>query len=202
MRKITLVCYLLLFIVVSKPKTFAQEAGAQQSAKTQSAAPAPTNRFYRLDFTVEEVGVDGKATNSRVYSTIVGTDSHELMSIRTGSRVPIATGMFGGIASGKFGGDGKESTQTQTQFQYVDLGVNFDVKDVRELGRQISLSLTADLSGLAGQDEGVTRQPVIRHNRWQGLCLIPTGKSTVVFSSDSLDSKGSTRILVTATPLQ
>jgi hypothetical protein len=202
MRKTTLVCCLLLFIVFSGPKSFAQEAGAQQSAKAQSAAPTPNSHFYRLDFTVEEVGADGKATNSRAYSTTVGIDSHELMSIRTGSRVPIATGMFGAIATGKFGGDGKESMQAQTQFQYVDLGVNFDVRDVRELGRQISFNLTADLSGLAGETESTTRQPVIRHNRWQGLCLIPTGKAAVVFSSDSLDSKGSTRILVTATPLQ
>jgi hypothetical protein len=190
MRNITLVCCLLLITVASEQKTFAQEAGAQQSPKVQSAAPAPANHFYRLDFAVEEVGSDGKPINSRAYSTTVGTDSHEIMSIRTGSRVPITTGTSDA--------NGKESTQ----FQYVDMGVNFDVRDVREIGRQLSLNLTADLSGLAGPTDASTHQPVIRHNRWQGLVLIPTGKPTVVFSSDSLDSKGSTRMLVTATLLQ
>jgi len=57
------------------------------------------------------------------------------------------------------------------------------------------------LTGRAENDPAIN-QPIIRQNKWQGICLIPTGKPTVVFSSDSLDSKGSTRILVTATPLQ
>ncbi len=190
MRNITLVCCLLLFTVVSGQKTFAQEGGAQQSSKTQSAAPAPATHFYRLDFTVEELGADGKAINSRSYSTSVGTDLREIMSIRTGSRVPIAVGISDT--------NGKENTQ----FQYQDLGVNFDVRDVRETGRQLSLNLTAAVTGLAGSSDLVLHQPIIRQNRWQGYVLIPTGKPTVVFSSDSLDSKGSTRILVTATPLQ
>lgn len=192
MRNITLVCCLLLFTVISD-KTSAQDAsGAQQSPKAQSAAPAPVSHFYRLDFTVEELGADGKPTNSRSYSTSVGTDLRETMSIRTGSRVPIATGPSVSDANGK----------EIPQFQYQDLGVNFDVRDVREIGRQLSLNLTASLTGLAGSSDSVTRQPVIRQNRWQGYVLIPIGKQSVVFSSDSLDSKGSTRILVTATPLQ
>jgi hypothetical protein len=195
MRKIILISCLLLFTVCLGPSAFAQDAGTQQSPKAQSTAPALTNHFYRLDFTVEEVGGDGKPINSRSYSTIVGIDSHETMSIRTGSRFPIATGSFAAI--------GNENSKVQnTQFQFVDLGVNFDVRDVREIGRQLSLNLTADLTGIADTNDPATRQPVIRHNRWQGLALIPTGKPAVVFSSDSLDNKGSTRILVTATPLQ
>ncbi len=190
MRKIILISCLLLFTVYLGQSTFAQDAGTQQSPKAQSTAPAPTNHFYRLDFAVEEVGADGKPTNSRSYSTIVVTDSHENMSIRTGSRIPIVVG--------NVDTNGKEGMQ----FQYQDLGVNFDVRELREIGKQLSLNLSAVLTGLAGTSESVSRQPIIRQNRWQGYVLIPTGKPTVVFSSDSLDSKGSTRILVTATPLQ
>jgi hypothetical protein len=190
MRKITLISCLLFFTVYLGQNAFAQDAGTQQSPKTQNATSAQVNHFYRLDFAVEEVGGDGKPTNSRSYSTIVVTDSHEVMSIRTGSRVPIVVG--------NVDTNGKEGMQ----FQYQDLGVNFDVRELREIGRQLSLNLTAVLSGLAGTSESVAHQPIIRQNRWQGYVLIPTGKPTVVFSSDSLDSKGSTRILVTATPLQ
>ena len=196
MRQITLVCCLLFFTVIPGQKILAQDAsGGQQSPKAQNSVPtpAPPTHFYRLDFAVEEIGADGKPVNSRAYSTVLGTDSHELMSIRTGSRFPIATGAFAAT--------GNTPVQS-TQFQYVDLGVNFDVRDVREIGRQLSLNLTADLTGLAGPSDSATHQPVIRHNRWQGNVLIPIGKPTVVFSSDSLDSKGGTRILVTSTPLQ
>src|SRR5512146_2671379 len=182
MRNITLVCCLLFLTVVSGQKTVAQDVpGTQPSSKVQSIAPAPVNHFYRLDFTVEELGADGKTINSRSYSTSVGTDLREIMSIRTGSRVPIAVGISDT--------NGKENTQ----FQYQDLGVNFDVRDVRETGRQLSLNLTAAVTGLAGSSDSVLHQPIIRQNRWQGYVLIPTGKPTVVFSSDSLDSKGSTR---------
>ena len=198
MHKIAVVCLLMLLTPIAGQVSFAQDSSSgQQAAKPQSESPAPTasqaSHFYRLDFTVEEVGQDSKVTNSRVYSTDVGVDVRELLSIRTGSRVPIATGPFNP--------DGKGSWQASTQFQFVDMGVNFDVRDVHELGRQLSLNLTADLSALGGTDPN-THQPIIRHNRWQGICLIPTGKATIVFSSDSLDSNGSTRILVTATRLQ
>jgi hypothetical protein len=197
MRQISLIYCMLFFTVIPGRMVLAQEAlRGQQSPTAQSTAPTPTlpTHFYRLDFTVEEIGPEGKPINSRAYSTVLGTDSHELMSIRTGSRFPIATGSFAA--------SGKENTLQSTPFQYVDLGVNFDVREVHEMGRQVSLNLTADLTGLTGQSDPNLHQPVTRHNRWQGLALIPTGKPTVVFSSDSLDSKGSTRILVTATPLQ
>lgn len=191
MRNITLVCCLLLCTVVSGHKIFAQDAsGGQPSPKAQSTTPPVTHHFYHVDFVVQEIGTDGKAINSRAYSTAVSTDSPWTMSIRTGSRVPIAVGL-----SDK---NGKENTE----FQYQDLGVNFDVREVREVGGQLSLNLTAALTGLAGSSDTVPHQPIIRQNRWQGICLIPTGKPTVVFSSDSLDSKGGTRILITATPLQ
>jgi hypothetical protein len=42
----------------------------------------------------------------------------------------------------------------------------------------------------------------MRQNKWEAVVLIPIGKSTVVFSSDDLDNKGSMQMLVTATLLQ
>lgn len=188
MRHITLVCCLLLFAMMPGRKVFAQDAsGGQQSPKPQSAAPPKPSHFYRLDFTVEEIGADGKVTNSRAYSTSVGTELREIMSIRAGSKVPVATGFYS---------NGKDSMH-----QYQDLGVNFDARDIHENGQQLSLNLAAEITGLAEASESGANQPVIRQNRWQGFILIPTGKPTFVFSSDSLDSKGSTRILVKATPL-
>lgn len=42
---------------------------------------------------------------------------------------------------------------------------------------------------------------MISQNTWQSRVLVPIGKRTVVFTSDSLDSKGSTRVVVTVTPV-
>ncbi|HEV2485004.1 MAG TPA: hypothetical protein VGT08_05685 [Terracidiphilus sp.] len=192
MRKITILCCLMLFTVTLGRKAFAQDtANAPVARAPESAKPAtPPVHYYHLDFVIEELGSDSKPVNSRTYSTTVSTGPHGGMSIRTGSRIPIATGSM--TANG---------TTEATQYQYVDVGVNIDVNEVHEVGSQLAISLTADLTGLAQSDDPRLHQPVIRQNKWQAPVLIPIGKASVAFTSDSLDNKGGTRVVVTATPL-
>ncbi|HEX4757290.1 MAG TPA: hypothetical protein VH308_04875 [Terracidiphilus sp.] len=192
MRKIAAVCCLFLFTLAFGHRTFAQDtANAQQSPKAQDTAkpPSPPVHYYHLDFVVEELGSDGKPVNSRTYSTAVSTD-RSTMSIRTGSRIPIVIGSTEN--------NGKENQQ----IQYQDVGINIDVRDAREVDGRLALYLSADLTGLAQPIDPSLHQPVMRQNRWQASILIPVGKPSVVFTSDSIDSKGSTRVTVTATPLQ
>ena len=193
MRKITMLCCLLLLTLPVGQKTLAQDTANTQAPKAQDAAKAavPPVHYYHLDFVIEELGSDGKPVNSRSYSTTVATGPHGGMSIRTGSRIPVATGSTS--ANGK--------TET-TQFQYVDVGVNFDVEEVHEVGSQLSINLTTDLTGLGEPVDPTTHQPIVRQNRWRAPVLIPIGKPSVAFKADSLDSKGGTRVVVTATPLQ
>jgi hypothetical protein len=58
------------------------------------------------------------------------------------------------------------------------------------------------VSSVAPAKDPNLHQPVIRQNKWQAGVLIPVGKATVVFASDSLDSKGGMQVVVTASPLQ
>lgn len=186
MRKIVVFCSILLSIPLLAPKAKAQETTSKQPA---TAAPAQPVHYYHFDFVVEDLDAAGKVTNSRSYATAVDTEPHYLTKIRTGSRIPVITGTAGG----------------NTQYQYIDLGVQLDVRDVHEAGRQLAFDLTANLSGVASTgemgDAKSLNEPVIRQNKWQSRVLIPIGKRTVVFTSDSLDSKGSTRVAVTATPI-
>jgi hypothetical protein len=194
MRKINIFCCLLLLTLAFGYRTFAQDtSNAQEAPKAQdSAKPAtPPIHYYHLDFQIEELGADGKPVNSRTYSTSVSTDNHGNMSIRVGSKIPISTGSTFN--------DGKT---VSTQFNYQDVGVDIDVLETHDVGRLIALNLTADVSGLAQASDANIRQPVIRQNRWHATVLIPVGKPTVIFTSDSIDSKGSTRVVVTATLLQ
>ncbi|HEX5423946.1 MAG TPA: hypothetical protein VFW94_10380 [Candidatus Acidoferrales bacterium] len=187
MRKVVFFCSILLLIPLVASKAGAQETSGEEPA---TAAPARPVHYYHFDIVVEDLDVAGKVANSRSYSTTVDTQPHILTSIRTGSRIPIATGMAGG----------------NTQFTYIDLGVELDIRDAHEVGPQLAFDLTANLSGeasvvsLKGSTEA-QQEPVIRQNKWSSRVLVPIGKRTVVFTSDSLDSKGSTRVLVTATPL-
>jgi type II secretory pathway component GspD/PulD (secretin) len=108
-------------------------------------------------------------------------------SIRTGSRVPIPTG--------------PTTPNGGSQFQYVDTGINFDMRSVAEIGQELSLNLTADVSSVADAKDPNLHEPVIRQNRWQAAVLVPIGKPTVVFTSDSLDSPSNLRVSMTATSL-
>ena len=191
MRKLALVCCFAILTMPFGLKTFAQES---TPAPEPTKAPQTPGHFYHIDFVVQELGADGKPVNSRSYSATVSTDPRDHgTSIRTGSKLPIATGSSSSS-------DGKELFDTQ--WQYVDVGVNIDVHNAREVGRQLSLDLIADLSSMAATEDASIHHPVIRQNKWQASVLIPIGKATVVFTSDSLDSKGSMQIVATATALQ
>ncbi|HEX8712721.1 MAG TPA: hypothetical protein VF730_12665 [Terracidiphilus sp.] len=183
MRKIVVLCSLLMLVPVLGPK-----AGAQDKTEKapSAAAPAGPVHYYHFDFVVEDLDAAGKVVNSRSYSTTVDTEPHYLTSLRAGSKIPVITGTVAG----------------NTQYQYIDLGVDLDLRDVHEVGQQLALDLTANLSGESSPSDPNFHQPVIRQNKWASRVLIPVGKRTVVFTSDSLDSKGSTRVVVTATPIE
>jgi len=199
MRKFTIVCCFLLLV-----PAMVLRAGAQDTAKAPETAkpPEPPAHYYHLEYVVQELGTDGKPTNSRTYSTIVGTERHEQFSaIRTGSRVPIITGALQSPTSGPTG-----DSKLEYQYQYVDVGVNIDTQNVREIGQRLAIDLKAEITALAesgaSTTSGLVNDPVIRQNTWQASVLIPIGKPTVVFSSDALDNKGGMQFVVTATPLQ
>lgn len=164
---------------------------AQSPSGTPAASPAPEQHFYRLHFAVEELDAASKVTNTRIYEETISTASGADQQIKTGSRVPIATGSYGGNANDKL---------MNTQFQYIDLGVNLDVRDVNEHGDRLGFRLKAEISSIARQTEiGGVGEPVIRQNVWDSTLTVPIGKPTLVFSSDDLDSKGKMQVEVTAT---
>jgi len=190
MRKTALFCSLLACILPFGQKTFAQD-----TTKTEDAAktPEPPIHYYRLEFVVQEVSPDGKPVNSRSYSTTVVTNSEHASVIRVKTNVPVAVGAFV-----------EGAPLANTQYTYQSVGVEIDVRNAREIGRLLTLSLTADISSLGGSATVVTNfhEPIIRQNKWEAAVLIPIGKPTVVFNSDDLDNKGSMQMLVTATLLQ
>src|SRR5258708_20964174 len=185
MRKLALICFLLFITMSFGPKCLAQ---APANDSHPAKAPQAPVHFYHLDFVIQEMGTDGKPTNSRSYTATVSTDASDHgTSIRTNSRIPVPTGSF---STGE-----NAQSPVNTQFQYVDVGVNIDVHHAREMGRQLSLDLVAEVSSVAPTTDARIHQPVIRQNKWQASVLILIGKAVVVFTSDSLDSKGSLEVL-------
>jgi hypothetical protein len=193
---------IILFCLLLVAPPLLLRAQAQETAKAPETAktPEPPARYYHLEFLIQELGSDGKPTNSRTYSTTVSTGrTDHYGAIRTGSRVPIITGALHGPM-----GDAKES-KLEFQYQYLDVGVSIDTQNVHEDGGRLSMLLKAEISNLADTTHSsaseLPNDPVIRQNMWQASVLIPIGKPTVVFSSDALDSKGGMQLSVTATRL-
>jgi len=191
MRKIAISCFLIFILSLAVP-AFAQDESKAPEAAKQTEPPV---HYYHLDFVVQEVGENGKPVNSRTYSCMVSTARNERDSIRIGSTVPIATGP---ASNG--------SALVNTQFQFEDVGVNFDVSQAHEVGGKLALDLGAEVTSLGpltrigGPNSYGT--PVRHHNKWQAPVLILIGKSTVVFTSDDIDSKGGMQVVLTATLLQ
>lgn len=152
--------------------------------------PPPANQtehYYRLNFTVEEANSAGSVTNARSYVATVVTEP-STQTFKTGERVPIATG--------KAGGD--------TQVTYIDVGVNFEVHQMREVGDKLSFRLKTEMSSIANEtvsNPGVAGDPLIRQNSWDSTVEIPIGKPTIVFSADDLQDKGKMQVELTATRL-
>jgi hypothetical protein len=167
---------------------FAPRALAQDQPKPAESARAsePPAHYYHLELVVQELGTDGQATNSRTYKTTVSTNPHDqFTSVRTNSKIPVLVG------SGS------------SQYQYQNVGVNIDVHNARDVGRELAFELHADISSVPdSRDSNSQTLPVIRQNQWQAVVLIPIGKPTVVCTSDTLDSKGSMQLVITATPVE
>ena len=78
-------------------------------------------------------------------------------SLKIGDRVPVATGSF----QPGIGGVGINPL-VNTQFQYIDVGVNVDITPQVHANREVSLKVTIDVSAVTSQvNIGGIQQPVI-----------------------------------------
>lgn len=83
-------------------------------------------------------------------------------SLKIGQRVPVATGSFGAGLTAGLGA----SALVNTQFQYIDVGVNIDITPKVHQNRDVSLKLVMDISAVTGNtDIGGIRQPIIGQNK-------------------------------------
>lgn len=138
-----------------------------------------SRRTYRLTYTIVEMD-GGKRLGVQHFAMIVTPGQRAVL--KQGSRVPIATGSYG--ASGNAG--------AQTQFTYVDVGMNFDAT-MDELSNGARLRSKVEQLSIAEQTSGVgVADPIIRQTTLEGTSFLTLGKPLVL---GSIDIPGSTRRL-------
>lgn len=97
-------------------------------------------------------------------------------TLKIGSRIPIATGSYSsGVSTGTV------STGVQTQFQYIDIGVNVDIKPVVHYDRDVSLKLKIEVSAHTSDTtiSGVT-EPIISQRTVEQTIRLKEGEANII----------------------
>src|SRR5207248_1075818 len=122
----------------------------------------------------------------RTYTAVVREERHGVL--KTGNRVPIATG--------------GTSSSAPVQFQYLDVGFNADFTVSEREGR-FDLDLSADLSAIVPGDSPTPgNTPVLRQVKQAVNTSLVEGKPTVVASLDDVSSKKTVQLEVTITRIK
>jgi len=135
-------------------------------------------KSYRLTFTITESD-GGKKIG--VQHTSMVMEAGQRTTMKNGSKVPVATGSY--TSSG---------ATTQTQFTYLDVGINIDAT-LNEVAGGAQLKAKVEQSS-ATEDKEIAgiHEPVVRQSVMEGVSMLQVGKPEVV---GSLDITGSTRHL-------
>jgi type II secretory pathway component GspD/PulD (secretin) len=139
---------------------------------------------YRLTFTLTESDA-GKRLGVQHFAIIVVNGQHTVL--KEGSRVPVSTGPIGG---------------NSPQFQYFDVGMNFDLT-LDAFPGGLRLRSKVEQSGFSDEHASgvLSQEPIIRQASLEGTSLLSLGKPLTL---GSLDVPGSTRhidIEVVAEPI-
>jgi type II secretory pathway component GspD/PulD (secretin) len=138
-----------------------------------------SKKIYRLTFTTTETD-GGKRVGVQHFAMVVAAGQRTVM--KQGSKVPIATGSYNATGN----------TGAQTQFTYIDVGMNFDAM-LDELANGARLRSKVEQLSIAEQTSGVgVADPIIRQSALEGTSFLTLGKPLVL---GSIDIPGSTRHL-------
>jgi type II secretory pathway component GspD/PulD (secretin) len=144
-------------------------------------------KTYRLTYTVTEID-NNKPTGTQHYSMVVTADKETAM--KEGTKVPVVTGSYA---------DGTTpSSGTQTQFTYLDIGMNFNAS-IAPLANGVRLKYKVEQSSLGTPVtiEGIT-EPVVRQSVLDSSTVLTLDKPVMLGSIDVPDSTRHLDIAVVA----
>lgn len=154
-------------------------APSGSSSSSSSSSSLTLNSFTNLnagDFSVSIPGISFSllASDSRtkvLQRPEIRVIDSEKASLKIGDRVPIATGSF---QSG-FGGS------VNTQFQYLDVGVNIDITPYVHAGNEVTLKMSLEVSSVTGSvNIGGFSQPQIGQRRIEHEARLKDGEVNLI----------------------
>lgn len=175
---------------ISPPTSFPISFVAPAAAAASGGSAASTggtlslNQFPRINGNNFLVTIGGSTlstlmsdSNSKVLQNPeIRALDNERASLKIGDRVPIATGSFTpGVGAGGI------SPLVNTQFQYIDVGVNIDITPHIHSESEVTLKMSLEISSVSGvQNIGGISQPVIGQRRIEHETRLRDGDVSLV----------------------
>jgi len=139
------------------------------------------------DYSITLPGATASAVLTDTYTKII--QNPEIRSVdgqpaklRVGDRVPVATGSFqAGVGVGSTGGAGFVNPLVNTQFTYLDVGVNVDITPRVHPNHEVSLKIKVEVSSVTGTSTiGGIQQPIISQRTLDHDIRLKEGEANVL----------------------
>jgi general secretion pathway protein D len=147
-------------------------------APTTGPTTIPLNKLIKklstADYSVRLPGATATAlltdsTTKIIQNPEIRVVDGQSAKLRVGDRVPVATGSFqAGVGVGVAGavGGGIVNPLVNTQFQYIDVGVNVDITPRIHPNHEISMKVSIEVSSVTGRVSiGGIEQPIISQRK-------------------------------------
>jgi len=177
-------------VSVSLQPNVSTSTGTTSTTSGTTTTTAPTSSGLNLNTFNNLTATDFQVTLPQATATALLSDSTSKIiqnpqvraldgqkaSLKIGERVPVATGSF----QPGIGGVGINPL-VNTQFQYLDVGVNIDITPRVHAGHEISMKLSLDVSAVTGNENigGIT-QPIIGQRKIEHEIRLKDGEVNVL----------------------
>ena len=178
------------------PRTQLQpNSGSSSSSSTSTSATSTVQQITLgalkdlgvADYSITLPGAQANAilTDDRtkiIQDPEVRVTDGQKATLKIGSRVPVATGSFqAGVGVGTTGGAGVVNPLVNTQFQYIDVGVNVEVTPRVHPDGEVSMKLVVDVSQITGTSNiGGINQPVIGQKKIEHDIRLKEGEVSIL----------------------
>jgi general secretion pathway protein D len=170
--------------------TFNPSSTSSSSGGTTTSSPFLLSQLKHLgtkDYSVNLPGATANAVLTDTYTKII--QNPEIRSVEgqsaklnIGDRVPVATGSFqAGVGVGSTGGAGFVNPLVNTQFTYIDVGVNLDMTPRVHPNHEVSLKVKVEVSSVTGTSTiGGIQQPIISQRKIEHDIRLKDGEVNVL----------------------
>jgi general secretion pathway protein D len=126
--------------------------------------------------------VENDSTTKIIQNPEIRSVDGQTAKLKIGQRIPVATGSFqAGVGVGTTGGAGFVNPLVNTQFTYLDVGVNVDMTPRVHPSREVSLKLRIEISSqLTTVNIGGISQPVISSRTIEHDIRLKEGEANIL----------------------